>query len=37
MNRTNWTKPRFSMKQAVIVLIATIAFGTILTIADYVL
>lgn len=37
MNKINWTEPRFSMKQAVILMIASIALGVVLTILDHVL
>lgn len=37
MNKINWTEPRFSMKQAVVLMIATIVMGVILTIVDYML
>jgi len=37
MKQINWTEPRFSMKQLIILLIGTVIFATVLTIADYLL
>jgi hypothetical protein len=37
MKKPNWNEPRFSMKQAVIVMIAAIVGAVMLTILDHVL
>lgn len=37
MNKINWNEPRITMKQAVIVMIASLVFAAILTILDHLL
>lgn len=37
MNKINWTEPRFSLKQLIILLIGSVILATILTIADHLL
>lgn len=37
MNKINWTEPRFSMKQLIILMIATGVFAAILTLLDHLL
>lgn len=34
MNKINWTEPRFSMKQLIVLLIGIVIFATVLTILD---